>query len=147
MPRLQLTLPEQFAFRTSLPVRITDINYGGHVGNDSILSMIHELRMRYLRHLGYNNELDVAGSALIMSDVAIVYKSESFYGDVLTAEVTPSDLHKYGFDLCYRLSNQATGKVKVVAEAKTGMLTFDYSARKIMVLPEAFRLQIETKTG
>ena len=31
-----------FVFRTELDVRITDINYGRHVGNDAMLGLLHE---------------------------------------------------------------------------------------------------------
>ena len=50
MERIKLNLPEQFLFSTNIAVRITDINYGGHVGNDSFLSLIHEARQQFLNH-------------------------------------------------------------------------------------------------
>ena len=37
MPRIKLELHEILIYSTEIPVRITDINYGGHLGNDSIL--------------------------------------------------------------------------------------------------------------
>ncbi len=42
MPRVELELPERFQFVTEIPLRITDINYGGHLGNDALLSLLHE---------------------------------------------------------------------------------------------------------
>ena len=48
MARIKLTLPENFNFSTNIEVRITDINYGGHLGNDSVLEIIHEARIRML---------------------------------------------------------------------------------------------------
>src|SRR5688500_145929 len=110
MPRIKIDLPENFSFSTTIPVRITDLNYGNHVGNDALLGIIHEARMQFLQHLGYKSELDVAGTSLIMADSAIVYKGEGFYGDVIKAEVAADDISKYGFDLLYRLSNKQTGK-------------------------------------
>ena len=67
-----------------------------------------------------------------MADVAIEYKAEAFYGDVLHIKVGVNDLSKYGFDLVYQVENQAG---REVARAKTGMLCFDYSARKLRPLP------------
>ena len=77
--RVQLQLPETFSFQTEIPVRITDINYGNHLGNDAILSMMHEARVQFLQSLGYT-ELDVEGAGMIMADTAIIYKGEGFYG-------------------------------------------------------------------
>ena len=60
MPRIRLELPDRFHFRTSLTVRVTDLNYGRHLGNDAVLGLLHEARVRFLRSLGYA-ELDVEG--------------------------------------------------------------------------------------
>jgi len=34
MQRIKIDLPEFFSFTTPIKIRITDLNYGGHVGND-----------------------------------------------------------------------------------------------------------------
>ncbi len=54
MSRIKIEMPEKFIYKTEIPVRITDINYGGHLGNDSLLSIIHEARVRFLKHLEYS---------------------------------------------------------------------------------------------
>ena len=145
MPRIKINLPESFLFATQIPVRITDLNYGGHVGNDAILGIIHEARLQFLKSFGYASELDVAGTSLIMADSAIVYKGEGFYGDIIKAEVAASDISKYGFDLVYRLSNLQTGKE--IAHAKTGMVCFNYQTRKVAPMPDALKKQFETNPG
>ena len=140
MARLKLSLPETFSFSTTLPVRITDLNYGGHVGNDTILTLLHEARVHYLQHMGFS-ELDLAGVSLIMADVAIEYKGEGFYGDILSLRMAFADVHKYGFDITYHVLNQHG---KEIARAKTGMLCFNYQERKLMALPDEVKAQIET---
>ncbi|MCH5718100.1 acyl-CoA thioesterase [Niabella hibiscisoli] len=54
MARIKVPLPPHFTFSTSIAIRITDVNYGGHVGNDAILSIIHEARLQFLKALGYS---------------------------------------------------------------------------------------------
>lgn len=132
MARVKIVLPATFLFATTLPVRITDLNYGAHLGNDALLQLLHEARVQFLSSLGVK-ELDVATQlGFIMADVAVEYKAEAFYGDVLRIEVGVNDLNKYGFDLVYRVENQAG---KEIARAKTGMLAFDYTTRKLRALP------------
>ncbi len=138
MARIKLSLPAFFPFSTTLLIRITDINYGGHLGNDTVLSLIHEARMQFLGHLGYS-ELDMDGVSLIMGDVAIEFKNEVFYGDTLTARVAVDDLSRLGFDLYYQLEKTTADGIVPVAFAKTGMICFDYRSRKIASLPEAVR--------
>lgn len=134
MARIKIDMPSGFPFSTSIPVRITDLNYGSHVGNDTILSIIHEVRVQFLKKYGYS-ELDFAGAGLIMSDAAIEFKSELFYGDTIIASAAAGDFSRIGFDIFYKLEKQSDAPA-VVALAKTGMVCFDYKLKKIVPLPE-----------
>jgi len=134
MARVQLSMPERFAFSTQIPVRIYDVNYGNHLGNDAVVSIMQEARLQFLKSIGCS-ELDLFGASLIQADTAVVYKAEGFYGDVLTVRVQPTDFTRAGFDLYYLVVNQ---NEKVIAQARTGMVCFDYNARKIVAVPERF---------
>ena len=134
MARVKVELPENFTFSAKIPVRITDINYGGHVGNDTILSILHEARVQYLKHYGYT-ELDFAGKGLIMSDVAIEFKNELFYEDIIIASVTAAEFSKVAFELYYKLETQKISGNTLIAVAKTGMVCYDYAAKKIAAVP------------
>jgi acyl-CoA thioesterase FadM len=135
LPRIKLELPEKLIFTTEILVRITDINYGGHLGNDSILSIVQEARVQFLQEYNYS-EKDVEGFGIIMTDCAIIYKSESFYGDVLQIKIGVKDFFKYGCDIYYQIINKKTGKD--VAIVKTGIMFFDYEKRKRARVPEKF---------
>lgn len=138
MSRLKLTLPETFTFSTTIPVRITDVNYGNHVGNDTILSLLHEARVQYLTQHQLA-ELDFAGTSLIMSDVCIEYKNELFYGDPLKAYVTAGEFSRSYFILYYKLVKTANNKEAVIALAQTGMVCYNYNTQKVVSIPEAAR--------
>ena len=140
MARVKLVLPEKFIYSTNIDVRITDINYGGHLGNDAVLSIAHEARLRFLKHLGYS-ELDVEGSGIIMSDAAIQYKGEGFHGDELIIEISVNDFTKTGCDFVYRLTNKETRKI--IALVKTGIVFYDYNLRKVVSIPKNFIDKIE----
>jgi len=135
MARIKLEFPDKILFQTEIPVRITDINYGGHLGNDSILSIVQEARVRFLKEYNYS-EKNIDGLGIIMTDCAIVYKSESFYGDVLQIRIGITDFFKYGCDIYYQLVNKKTEKN--VAIVKTGIMFFDYEQRKKARVPEKF---------
>ena len=74
MARIELNLPENFSFSTDVRVRVSDINYGNHLGNDALLSLVHEARLQFLQSRGFS-ELDIDGCGLILTDAVIVYKS------------------------------------------------------------------------
>ncbi len=80
MSRIKIICPNHFVFSTSIPVHITDLNYGAHVGNDNVLSFLHEARVRYLQSIGYT-EFNMEGIGLIMADAALIFKNEMYYGD------------------------------------------------------------------
>ena len=136
MARIKIDLPRKFLFTADIPVRITDINFGGHVGNDTILSIVHEARAQFFTHCGYT-ELDFAGAGTIMSDVAIEYKNQTYYGDTILASVAVGEITKVAFDLFYKLEKKsAEGKLIPVAFAKTWMVCYNYDQKKVTAIPE-----------
>ncbi len=136
MPRVRLNLPERYLFTTEITLRVSDINYGGHLGNDAVLALAQEARMRFLSSRGWS-EQNVAGVGIIMVDAIVVYRSEAFYGDVLTIDVAVEDLQQSGCDFLFRMVNKVSGKE--VARVKTGIAFFDYTSRRLSPMPEAFR--------
>ncbi len=134
MERLKLSLTTRFSFSTFISIRVTDLNYGGHVGNDTFLSLIHEARQQFLLHHGFA-ELSIAGVALIMSDVAIEFKRELNHLDRVKISVAAINFDRVGFDLHYLLEVEKEGTMLLAGKAKTGMLCYDYSRKKIMPVP------------
>ncbi|MEO5945717.1 MAG: thioesterase family protein [Chitinophagaceae bacterium] len=143
MARIKIAVPEQFSFSCQIPVRITDINYGGHVGNDTILTIAHEARMQFLNSLGFT-EMNFGGPGMIMADAAIEFKNELFYGETVIASVAVTAISKIGFHLIYKLEKETEGNTKIVAIAKTGMICYDYTTKKITAIPETALAKIST---
>ncbi len=141
MARIHIDIPEVFLFTTEIPVRVGDLNYGGHVGNDTILSILQEARVQFYRSIGFESELSFEGTVgQIIADAAIQYKSQSFLGDVLVVKLGVTDFNKYGFDMVYVVYNKATDKE--VTRGKTGIVCFDYQLNKVARLPESLRLKL-----
>lgn len=138
MPRIKLDLPTNFHFTTEISIRISDINYGGHLGNDAVLSILHESRIRLLMEHGYS-EFNVEGVGIIMTDSAIVYKSEAFYGESLRIQIAVQDFSKYGCDMYYLVRERESGRE--IVKAKTGIAFFNYEERKLAAVPEKFQQQ------
>jgi acyl-CoA thioester hydrolase len=139
MSRIKLQMPETYQFSTTIDVRITDLNYGNHLANDSLLSIIHEARVRFLKYFGYS-ELDIEGIGIMMADVVIIYKSQSYYGDMLKIEVGIGDISKKSCDFFYRVTKDGD---KVVALCKTAIVFFDYQIQKPARIPTNFLIKIK----
>ena len=139
MARIKIQLPEKFIFSTDIKPRITEINYGGHLGNDALLALAHEARERFLATHQWS-EMDVDGRGLIMVDAALMYLAEIFYGTTLRVEVAVTDMSRIGCDFVFRLSDRENGQE--AARIKTGMAFFDYRQRKVVRMPEVFKNSI-----
>ena len=136
MARIKIELPQNFIFKTEIALRISDINYGGHLGHDTMLTLTHEARVRFFKEHGFT-ELDVFGPGIIISDLAVQYKSEGFYGHLIVIEIAVCDYTKYGCDLVYKLSNSETSED--LAYVKTGIVFMHYEEREVAPVPEEFK--------
>jgi acyl-CoA thioesterase FadM len=134
MPRLKLEPLDKYPFSIDITVRVTDLNYGGHLGNDSLLSMIHEARVAFLHYHGFT-EMDFAGVSLIIGDTAIVYLGEAFAGDILRFEAAAGEPSSRGFRLFFRITN--TKDNTPIALVENGMVCYDYKSRTTKNLPPA----------
>ena len=134
MPRIKLPIPKNIHFSTKVTLRIYDMNYGGHLGNDSVLSVIHEARVRFLRQINLE-EKNFYGYSLLMADSAIVYRKESFYGDDLYIHVTVTEFYRCGFELFYLIINHDQQEV---ARVKTGLVCYDHKLKRLVRLPSQF---------
>jgi acyl-CoA thioester hydrolase len=134
MARVKLKFPDENPLHTAIiPVRIGDVNYGGHVGNDSLLTIVHEARMQMLCSHGYN-EINAGGNSMIMADVMIAYKGESFYGDKLIIKMYADEIKEHSFDLLYHITARRNNIETDIAHVKTGMVCFDFKLRKVATM-------------
>lgn len=136
MARVLIELPAQFVFTTPIPLYIQHINYGNHLDNAALIALVSEARVRFFKSLGYT-ELNVEGVGIVVADAAVQYKSEAFHGETLLFAMQPMEFNKYGCDLVWQASDEASGRE--VARGKTGILFFDYAARRAVGVPDGFR--------
>ncbi|KAA1172777.1 thioesterase [Marinobacter salinexigens] len=137
MARIKLAFPDDaFSFTTDMPVRITDINGANHLGNDALISMLSEARAQFLVHFGVQ-EADEDHVGIIVTDLATMYQSESFFPEMLRFEVGLMDFNKYGGDFVFRVTKATSGQP--VALAKYGFVFFNYQRKEVVPMSEAFR--------
>ena len=137
MARIKLSFPDDvFYFETKMPVRITDINGANHLGNDALISMLSEARAQFLVNYGIQ-EAGNDGIGIIVTDLATMYQSESFFPEMLRFEVGLMDFNKYGGDFVFRVTKAESGQP--VALAKYGFVFFNYQRKSVVPMPDSFR--------
>lgn len=135
MPHIKLKARPSYEYAHPLKVRVTDINYGGHLGNEALLGLIHEARAAFLQKLGFNTVKkgeDLLG--LIIADINVNFKEEAFAGDQLMIDCQIGEVTPKSFRLFHRIRREKD----VVALVETGLIAYDYQDRKIASLPKGF---------
>ncbi len=145
MARIKIEVPEEILCVIDIPVRISDINYGNHVGNDALVSIVQEARVQMLQKAGYKNELEIEGTGLIMAGLAMEYKKEAFYGDVLHIAISVADISDVSFNLFFKINAERNEEIILVAKAKTEMVCFDYGVKKITSLPNGLKIFLDQR--
>jgi acyl-CoA thioester hydrolase len=142
MPRVKLIFPDKKPiFIAHIPIRITDLNYGNHLGNDAVFSILHEARIQMLASIGCT-EFEIGGCGMIMADVMLAYKNEGHYGDMLDIEIFIDEVTTRSFEILYKASKTAEGTNSTIFEAKTAMVCFDYAEGKVCTMPDSFSIKI-----
>jgi acyl-CoA thioester hydrolase len=143
MPRIKLNEQQVYEFHYVLMLEPRDINYGGHLGNDALVSLVGSARVNMFRSMGLS-EMDLGDgkTGIIMSDLAVNYKSEAFMFDELSIDTHVGEISRSNFRIFHRISK---GQI-VIALVETGITAFDYVLRKVVPVPEAF-LKLSAERG
>ena len=139
MTRHAITLPARVDFTTDITVQARDINYGGHLGHDAAVSLLHEARRRWLAAAGYD-EAGHGGAGLIMLELDVRYGAEAFWGERLRVDMTITGPGAARCEFLYRVDRGGTE----VLRARTLMGFFDYAARRVTRRPADFLTRLTT---
>lgn len=94
--------------------------------------------MQFFQLHGFT-EMDAAGASLIMSDLVVEFKSESFYKDIIEVKIFTGEISRVGFEIYYSLSVVRNKITVLIARAKTGMVCFNYTERKVTAVPKILK--------
>jgi acyl-CoA thioester hydrolase len=115
------------------PVRFRDLDAMGHVNNAVFLTYIESARVAFLQHLGAAATLK--DMSIIVARIEIDFRAPVGFGDEVEVAVHTSRFGEKSFDLDYVL--RVGGKV--VAEAKSVLVSYDYGKGEAVELPEEWR--------
>lgn len=138
MERVRLSFPEKDVMhRHPLTVRITDMNYGRHLGHDALVSLLHEARIQALASLGLT-EWDMHGYPSVVADLAVQYQSEARWPDSLSVETAIPTPQGKALSVYHRVVKSAGDKSdgEVVATARVNQLLVDARTGRPVAIPE-----------
>jgi len=114
-------------------VRFRDLDAMGHVNNAVFLTYIESARVAFLQHLGAATTLQ--DMSIIVARIEIDFRAPVGFGDEVAISVRASRFGDKSFDLDYELRVDG----KVVAEAKSVLVGYDYGKREAVPIPDTLR--------
>ena len=114
-------------------VRFRDLDAMGHVNNAVFLTYIESARVAFLQHLGAATTVEEM--SIIVARIEIDFRAPVGFGDEVEIAVHTSRFGEKSFDLDYEL--RVGGKV--VARAKSVLVSYDYGRGEAVELPDAWR--------
>ena len=114
-------------------VRFRDLDAMGHVNNAVFLTYIESARFAFLEHLGAAGGVD--NMPIIVARIEIDFRAPVSLGDEIEIAVRATRFGDKSFDLDHELRVDG----RIVAEAKTVLVTYDYSTREAVPIPDEWR--------
>jgi len=123
-------------FRTAVVVqtRFRDTDAMGHINNAVYLSYLELARMEYVRRVF--GVRDYGSVDFILAHASLDYRSPARAGESLGVGVRVTKLGGASFRMGYRIVETESGRL--VAEAETVQVSYDYRAGRVKRLSEEF---------
>ena len=137
MSRTTLEFPALAIYSHPVRLRISDINYGQHLGHDTLVSLLHDARCGWLAQQGLT-ELSVDGQSLgwVVAELTVNYRAEAFYADELDIELALGELGSKSAEIFHRVVRKDGVEI---ALAKVVVVYFDYVNRQAAKVPDNFK--------
>lgn len=133
MERVKLDFPaEAIIHRHPLTVRVTDMNYGRHLGHDALVSLLHEARIQAFAALDLQ-EWDMHGHPSVVADLAVQYQSEARWPDALIIETAVPEPQGKALTIYQRICKRDTQQL--VATARVNQLLIDLATGRPAEVP------------
>lgn len=129
---------ELFRFSTTVAVRWRDLDAMNHVNNAVYFTYLEQARVHYLRELGLTSDAP-SGVGFILAEACCQYKSPLTLGERVTVRIRVSQLGRSSFVFTYLLEGQDG---RLVAEARSTQVCYDYADERSIPLSDAWRRTI-----
>ena len=129
------------AFELEIVPRFRDIDSLGHVNNAVYLTYMEEARTHFYMRTAKRKRLDEV--EFILASAKVDYRSPIAWGETVAIRVWPTRIGTSSFTLAYEM--RVKGEGRLVAEAESVQVGYDYAAKRSTPIPPAFRTALEAE--
>jgi acyl-CoA thioester hydrolase len=141
--RLPLPDSERWTIVAPLRPRFRDTDAMGHINNAVYVTYLEVARQEYWRAFKENEDYRVV--PFILAHVDIDFRSEALVKESLELCIRCSHVGTKSFGFEYRIREARTQRL--VVEARTVQVFYDYTAKQSMPCPDGMRAQLEAFEG
>jgi acyl-CoA thioester hydrolase len=123
--------------------RFRDTDAMGHINNAVYVTYLEVARQEYWRRLAENS--DYRRVPFILAHVTCDFRSEALVNEVLEIAIRCPWIGGKSFAFAYEIREQTTRRL--VVEATTVQVCYDYDRKQSMSMPAALRAQLERFEG
>lgn len=128
---------EGFGFVHEETVRFSDIDGFGHVNNAVFSTYLEQARLGWFGRYAPDEPMPLRD--VILARTEIDFRSPLVFGETVAIGVRPSRLGTKSFEFEYELR---AGE-RLVAEARSVLVGYDYDAGRSVEVPERWRLRLQ----
>ena len=128
-------------FELEITPRFRDIDSLGHVNNAVYLTYMEEARTKYYMKTASRKRLEELD--FIFASAKIDYRSPIVWGETVVVRVWPTRIGTSSFTLRYEMRVKEGDRL--VAEAESVQVAYDYTAKKSTPIPAGFRRALEAE--
>jgi acyl-CoA thioester hydrolase len=118
-------------------VRFRDVDAMGHINNAVFASYVEQARLEYLQSLGVLDRAvyDDSAQSMILARIELDFRAQGEPEGEIEVGVRPARVGTKSFELEYRIEQDG----RLVAEASTVLVAYDYSRNESVVVPDSWR--------
>jgi len=129
---------DAFPFVHREVVRFRDLDPMGHVNNAVYFTWIETARIEFMRRVGAFDQPDTREMSMILARVELDFRAAAGFGDEVEIGVRVARLGTKSFELEHELRSGD----RVVAEARTVLVAFDYESNESKEIPDEWRRRL-----
>jgi acyl-CoA thioester hydrolase len=138
---------DAFRHRTRLEVRFRDIDAFGHVNNSTFVTYLEQARIRYL--IDVLQVEVVQRLPLILAALHVDFRSPILFGQEVEIGTRVDWIGNTSFSMTHRMTatTEPDGEDRLVADAATVLVAYDYGTEHPIPVPEAWRATFAAYEG
>ena len=137
-------MTDEFRHRTPLQVRFRDTDAFGHVNNAVFFTYIELARIRYLLDVLQPPE-PFERMPLILARVELDFRSPIMFGEDVEVATQVDRIGRSSIAMSHRMT--AGADRRLVGEAQSVLVTYDYAVARPMPVPDDWRTKIAQYEG